>query len=247
MKRLSPSLRWTGGLITCPDVHFDKMPPDDFTGGRDRHVRGVTAPIFQNPSSAVFVNLPSTISSLITPDSTPPSSHFIQSSDIADPSASPTIQEAAIDLFKANPNTCSLYPLTPCASTDNLLFQPTKSTSTLLQAVFPEGLKDVEGQYEVSATLPGDLKGVLVDQKQDTRSLYVLGLGIPAISNQCMTELLDLAYEKLEADEVVFVLRKDQLGVRELVQGLMYVGGHVIRAPRDVGAEDRFVMVGIEL
>lgn len=225
------------------------MPPDGFSGGRDRHVRGVTAPFFQNSSSTVFVNFPSSISSPITPDSTPPTSHYIKSSGTN--SSLSSGQEVNPDLFKNHKSVCSIPTLTPCASSESLLFDLNHSNSNILTPVFPEGLKDVEGIHDVSATLPAGLQGVLIDKNSGTRTVYILGLDAPSVSQECLktllVELLDLADEKLEADEIVFVLEKHRFGLRELLQGLLYVGGQVIRHREDVVAEDSFVLIGVEL
>lgn len=131
------------------------------------------------------------------------------------------------------------------------MFDLNHSNSNILTPVFPEGLKDVEGIHDVSATLPAGLQGVLIDKNSGTRTVYILGLDAPSVSQECLktllVELLDLADEKLEADEIVFVLEKHRFGLRELLQGLLYVGGQVIRHREDVVAEDSFVLIGVEL
>lgn len=57
-----------------------------------------------------------------------------------------------------------------------------------------------------------------------------------------VVEVLDLADERVEADEVVFVLEKKQKGLKELLQGLLYVGGTVVRKGEE---SEQVVLVAI--
>ncbi|EGG07497.1 uncharacterized protein MELLADRAFT_71684 [Melampsora larici-populina 98AG31] len=229
------------------------MPPD--LGGRDRHVRDVTAPFFQNPSRTLFVNFP--VSSPITPDSTPPNSHSLL--QMKSNSTSPSVEDIGLNMFNSqsvhsiHANITSTPMLSPSPSSDSFSFDSMVSScpdSKSLDHVFPYGLKEVEGIHNITATLPGGLQGVLVDKNSGTRSIYIFGLNAPSMSKQCvkalLVEILDLADEKLEADEVIVVLDKHQSGMRELLQGLLYVGGNVIRNQEDPVA-DSVVLIGIEL
>lgn len=171
---------------------------------------------------------------------------------------SPTNELAGLDLSMQS--VCSIrsnYPvapmLTPCSSSDSLPLQSiiaTRPGSKLLDPVFPAGLKDLEALYDVTATLPAGLQGALVDVEDGSRSIYILGLTAPSISKESVkvlvVEVLDLADEKLEGDDVIFVLDKNQPSMRELLQGLLYVGGNVIRDD-DNSVADSFVLVGIAL
>ncbi|CAH7689345.1 expressed protein [Phakopsora pachyrhizi] len=229
--------------------------PDDFPGGRDRHVRDVNAPFFQNASSTVFVNFPSP-SSPLTPDSTPPTSHSLVKSvaELSSLSGNPE----NIWAF-ASPPTYPSEPsfkllLTPRSSSDSLRFSTQlklNDTSSALASVFPAGLKDVEETHKVpTAQLPMGLKGVIADRSSGIRSAYIFGLTQGLTSTEHVKDLvvrvLDFADEEAEADDVVFVLEKKQAGLRELLQGLLYAGGTVIKDQDEV-ISDKLVLVGIEI
>lgn len=253
MKNISWLLRWTGDPDAGPDVNCEKMPPGELPGGRERHVRDVNAIIFQDISSPVFVNFPTT--SPITPDLTPPTSHtHIVKSAMKLPSTHRTADD--LWAFK-NPSDsrCHLNGpnLTPRTSSDSLSFhgQITRHHSpTLIDSIFPSGLRGVERVHNISSKLPQGFQGAVVDRISGTRSVYVIGLTSASSTTtqirDIVVRVLDSADEELEADEVVFVLEKHHGRLRELLQGLLYVGGSVIKN-QGVDINDGLVLVGIQI
>lgn len=238
------------------------MPPDDpFEGGRDRHVRDVTAPNFQKSSSPVFVKFP-TPASPITPSCSPSS---INRHSLGIESGLNSIPHVGdVDPSKFNQahsvySTSRSHPsplLTPCSSSDSLSLSSTQSsirhhTPPALTTIFPNGLQDVEAIHDISSKLPPALEGVIVDRPSGIRTVYILGLtSSVSLDHQVrdiVVRVLDLADEEIEADEVVFALEKQHDRLRELLQGLLYVGGAVVKNPQHETVNEDLVLVGIEI
>jgi hypothetical protein len=112
-----------------------------------------------------------------------------------------------------------------------------------LDAVFPKGLVDAPAIHTVG-DLPLHHKGAHVDRDNGVRQLYVKDLQAVTVKEirDVVVEVLDLADERVEADEVVFVLEKKQKGLKELLQGLLYVGGTVVRKGEE---SEQVVLVAI--
>ncbi|KAI9606081.1 hypothetical protein H4Q26_004455 [Puccinia striiformis f. sp. tritici PST-130] len=230
-----------------PDVGVKEMPPDDYSdGGRDRHVRDVTAPNFQNPSAAVFVKFPTTTTVLpITPSSSPTGidCHSLAAATTQNnrlnnstPLAPLTFKAGGHQVYSGRPNPSPL--LTPCSSSDSLSLtsglNTRLSTPAILTKIFPDGIHDVEAIHDISTQLPNGLKGL---------SLTVL----PGQVRDVVVRVLDLADEAIEADQVIFALEKDNDQFRELLQGLLYVGGAVVKNAQHQTANNNLVLVGIEV
>ncbi|PLW17695.1 hypothetical protein PCANC_10867 [Puccinia coronata f. sp. avenae] len=248
------------------------MPPDGHSeGGRDRHVRDVTAPHFPLTSSAVFVKFPAPCAvSPITPSSSPsghdghphPLSAAAAASQnrLVHPNQSAPLmavynnkKHSAVYSSSGRPNPSPL--LTPCSSSDSLSLASAPSsrhnTPAILATIFPHGMQDVEAIHDISTQLPNALKGAIVDRHSGVRSLYILGL-TSAVSTDCpirdiVVRVLDLADEEIEADQVIFALEKDHQQCRELLQGLLYVGGTVVKNAQHNSINNRLVLVGIEI
>lgn len=142
-------------------------------------------------------------------------------------------------------------PLTPRSSTDSLPLaerSATRHAPTFLDAVYPNGpVSSSSVGVHVVGALPRSLDGVVVDHDTGLRTLYVKGIQRLDADDlrDAVVELLDEADERLDADAVVFVLNKKKPnGLRELLQGLLYVGGDVVR---DQEASKDAVLVSIEL
>ncbi|KAA1089475.1 hypothetical protein PGT21_019338 [Puccinia graminis f. sp. tritici] len=254
---------------------MEEMPPDDYSeGGRDRHVRDVTAPNFPNPSSGpVFVKFPSsTTVSPITPSSsptgidchslapTPPSTQNRLNNN--NNNNTNKMMMASLDFKTHRPSAHNPRPnptplLTPCSSSDSLSlssngFNNTRhSTPAILTKIFPNGIPDVEAVHDISTQLPNALKGAIVDRDSGIRSLYILGLTssvtIDRQVRDIVVRVLDLADEEIEADQVFFALEKDHPMFRELLQGLLYVGGNVVKNAQHQPVNKHLVLVGIEI
>ncbi|KAI9610734.1 hypothetical protein KEM48_004763 [Puccinia striiformis f. sp. tritici PST-130] len=247
-----------------PDVGVKEMPPDDYSdGGRDRHVRDVTAPNFQNPSAAVFVKFPTTTTVLpITPSSSPTGidCHSLAAATTQNnrlnnstPLAPLTFKAGGHQVYSGRPNPSPL--LTPCSSSDSLSLtsglNTRLSTPAILTKIFPDGIHDVEAIHDISTQLPNGLKGAIVDRPSGVRSLYILGLNSSVTMDSqvrdVVVRVLDLADEEIEADQVIFALEKDNDQFRELLQGLLYVGGAVVKNAQHQTANNNLVLVGIEV
>ncbi|KNZ56607.1 hypothetical protein VP01_2366g3 [Puccinia sorghi] len=235
------------------------MPPDIHSeGGRDRHVRDVTALNFQHPSSTVFVKFPSsTTVSPITPSSSPTGidCHSLAASPHKSNNSVPVSNLA----FKAHP----VYParprpsplLTPCSSSDSLSLvsgpNTRHNTPAILRTIFPDGIQDVEATHDISTQLPSGLKGAIVDRQSGVRSLYILGFSSSVTMDRQVRDIvvrvLDFADEEIEADQVIFALEKDHEQCRELLQGLLYVGGAVVKNAHHETVNNHLVLVGIEI
>ncbi|WAQ90271.1 hypothetical protein PtA15_12A259 [Puccinia triticina] len=239
------------------------MPPDDYSkGGRDRHVRDVTAPNFSNPSSSpVFVKFPTaTTVSPITPSSSPTGidRHSLavsaQNNRYTNPPALSSLDfKAPHPVYSGRPNPTPL--LTPCSSFDSLSLNSAlstrHSTPAILTTIFPEGIPDVQAIHDISTQLPNALKGAIVDRPSGVRSLYIQGLPSSVSFDHPVRDIvvrvLDLADEEVEADQVLFALEKDHESFRELLQGLLYVGGVVVKNTQHQPVNSRFILVGIEV
>jgi len=235
------------------------MPPDDHPeGGRDRHVRDVTALNFQHPSSTVFVKFPpSTTVSPITPSSSPTGidCHSLAASTNRLNNSVPVsnLSFKAHPVYAARPRPSPL--LTPCSSSDSLSLasgpNTRHNTPAILQTIFPDGIQNVEAIHDISTQLPSGLKGAIVDRESGVRSLYILGLSSSVTMDRqvrdVVVRVLDLADEEIEADQVIFALEKDHEQCRELLQGLLYVGGAVVKNAQHQTVNNHFVLVGIEI
>lgn len=192
-------------------------------------MRDVTAQRFNG--SVESVNLPP--SPPITPSSSPASGSPIKSA-----------------LKSSNPVVRPAPPLTPRSSTDSLPLSETvasRHNPTFLDAVFPKGVDGTQQTVHTVGALPHNLQGVVVDGVHNgLRSLYVKGVQRVSADSlrDVVVDVLDQADERIDADEVVFVLDKKRRGLRELLQGLLYVGGSVVRDPH---ASKDVVLVGIEM
>lgn len=233
------------------------MPPDDHSdGGRDRHVRDVTAADFHNHSSTVFVKFPTTVAP-ITPSSSPDgvNCHPLTTKNMFHSTPTTKICTEDMRAHLVYPSRPRISPLlTPCSSSDSLSLSSTQSirhdTPAVLQTIFPNGILDVEVVHDISAQLPHGLKGVIVDRQSGIRSVYILGLGSVTVDQpirDIVIRVLDLADEEVEADQVIFALEKQHDRLRELLQGLLYVGGVVVKNDHHEAVNNGLVLVGIEV
>ncbi|MBW0516790.1 hypothetical protein O181_056505 [Austropuccinia psidii MF-1] len=222
------------------------MPPDDFSVGRDQHVRDVTAPFFQATSGPLFVNFPVTPSPI-----SPASDSIIHDSKELNHDLLAYKSQSIFPLHSIKPTSI----LTPRSSSDSLpLCQRIISyhAPSIFYHIFPFGSNNFHAIHDISSKLPNGLKGAVVDWHSGTRSIYVHGLSNCIDSNRHLRDIvvkvLDLADEDIEADQVIFVLEKHHDRLRELLQGLLYVGGNVIRqVDPDETVNDDLVLVGIEI
>lgn len=221
----------TSALMIDPKDEETDLPPDSQlpSEGRDRHVRDVTAQRFA--SSVQVVSLPP--SPPTTPSSSPVSGSPIKSA-----------------LKSSTNHRHPAPPLTPRSSTDSLPLAETvasRHNPTFLDAVFPKGIDGTQRTCHTVGVLPHNLQGVVVDGVHNgLRSLYVKGVQHVSAAElrDVVVDVLDQADERIDADEVIFVLEKKKRGLRELLQGLLYVGGTVVR---DQSASKDVVLVGIEI
>lgn len=227
------------------------MPPD-LSVGRERHVRDVTAKFSQNvypsPLSFNFNNS----SAPLTPESTPPASQSLASKSGCTSLETNTEVpwSSKPPFYRTKPN---LPPLTPRSSSDSLSLNQRidrHRSPALIESIFDSSNGNIEKVDIISSELPCGLQGLVVTHIVGPRSVYILGLTSALSSKKHIRDLvvdvLDMASEDLEADEVIFVLEKQHERLRELLQGLIYVGGTVIKK-HDNLVKESVVLVGIEI